>query len=152
MKAFDKFLDVLGFSEVQEEMVYEENETITEHYPEWKAHKKKAQVIPFTANKEINKVVLLEPFSFDDCQLIADHLKGKKIIILNLENIEIALARRIIDFVGGTAYALGGCLQKVGAGIIVVTPSNVDVTGDLNSVSQPKDVLAWINKITQENI
>ena len=91
MKAFDKFLDVLGFSEVQEEMVYEENETITERYPEWKAHKKKAQVIPFTTNKEINKVVfLLEPFSFDDCQLIADHLKGKKIIILNLENIEIS--------------------------------------------------------------
>jgi len=152
MKAFDKFLDVLGFSEVQEEVVYEENGTITERFPEWKSHKTKAQVVPFTANKDNHKVVLLEPQSFDDCQLISDHLKGKKIIILNLENIETVLARRIIDFVGGTAYALSGCLQKVGAGIIVVTPSNVDVAGDLNSVSQPKEVLAWINKITQENL
>lgn len=151
MKAIDKFLDILGFSEIQEETFFEENDTI-ERLPEWKHNKPKAQVLPFNANKENNKVVLLEPLTFDDCQLIADHLKGRKIIIINLENIETALGRRIIDFVGGTVYALGGCLQKVGVGIIIVTPSNVDISGDLNSVSQPKEVLAWINKITQESI
>jgi len=150
MKGLDKFLDILGFSEVQEETIFEENET-PERFPEWRNNKGKGQVVPFTSNKENNKVILLEPLNFDDCQLIADHLKSKKIIIINLENIETALARRIIDFIGGTAYALGGCLQRVGVGIIIVTPSNVEISGDLNSVTQPKEVLAWINKITQES-
>lgn len=150
MKVLDKFLDIMGFSEVQEEVIYEGNEA-TEYLPEWKTHKTKGQVVPFTTNKDNNKVVLLEPLSFDDCQLISDHLKSRKIIIINLENIETAVARRIIDFVGGTAYALGGCLQKVGAGIIIATPSNVDISGDINNVSQPKEVFAWINKITQNS-
>ncbi|MGI6587567.1 MAG: cell division protein SepF [Peptococcia bacterium] len=147
MKALDKFLDIMGFSEVQEEVVFEEDEP-REYLPVWKSPKTKGQVVPFTANKN-NKVILLEPLSFDDCQLISDHLKGRKIIIINLENMEISLARRIIDFVGGTAYALGGCLQKVGTGTIIATPSNVDISGDMNSVSQPKEVFAWINKISE---
>ena len=113
-----------------------------------KSPKSKGQVIPITANRN-SKVVLLEPLVFDDCQLISDHLKGRKIIIINLENMEAALARRIIDFVGGTAYALGGCLQKVGSGTIIATPSNVDVSGGISSVSQPKEVFAWINKIVE---
>lgn len=147
MKVLDKFLDIMGFSEVQEDVVFEGNE-LMEDLPDWKVHKTKGQVVPFVANKN-NKVILLEPLSFDDCQLVSDHLKGRKIVIINLENIETSLARRIIDFVGGTAYALGGCLQKVGTGTIIATPSNVDVSGDINNVSQPKEVFAWISKITQ---
>lgn len=147
MKALDKFLDIMGFSEVREETFFEEN-NVSEYTPEWKPTKGKGQVIPITANKN-STVVLLEPHVFEDCQLIADHLKGRKIIIINLENVEGTLARRIIDFIGGSIYALGGCLQKVGMGTIIATPSNVDIAGDLSSVSQPKEVFAWINKIIE---
>jgi len=122
-----------------------------EEIPEWKPRKSsRAQVVPFNnSNKEVIKVVLSEPVSFDDCQQIADSLKNKRTVIINLESLEMGLARRIIDFVGGTAYALGGTLQKIGAGIIIVVPSNVDISGDINSMTQPKEVFAWISKLNQ---
>ncbi|HHX95998.1 MAG TPA: cell division protein SepF [Clostridia bacterium] len=150
MRALDRFLDIMGFSEVEEEIHFEEEET-PEYFSRWKQPaKNKGQVIPL-ASKRSNQVVLLEPLAFDDCQLIADHLKGSKIIVINLESVDGGLARRIIDFVGGTTYALGGCLQKVGSGTIIATPNNVDISGDLNSVSQPKEVFAWINKIINQD-
>jgi cell division inhibitor SepF len=93
----------------------------------------------------------MEPLSFDDCQQISDNLKNKRIVIINLENMDMIMARRIIDFVGGSIYALGGCMQKVGSGIIIAAPNNVDISGEINKISQPKEVFAWINNITSGN-
>lgn len=149
MKVFDKFLDVMGFTEVQEEVVAEEEIDLPEIIPEPKNRKSRGQVLPFQSSKDQVKVVLIEPVEFDDCQQIADNLKNKRTVLINLENIDLNLARRIIDFVGGTAYALGGTLQKVGSGIIVVVPSNVDISGDISSMTQPKEVFAWISKVNQ---
>ena len=149
MKVVDKFLDILGFTEIKEDEDLEEDNSL-EEIPEWKPRKSRAQVVPFNnSNKEVIKVVLLEPLSFDDCQQIADNLKNKRTVIINLENLEMGLARRIIDFVGGTAYALGGTLQKIGAGIIIAVPNNVDISGDISSMTQPKEVFAWISKLNQ---
>ncbi|MCR4441146.1 MAG: cell division protein SepF [Peptococcaceae bacterium] len=151
MKVFDRFLDLVGFTEVKEEVVVEEESPLDE-VPEWKPSRKtRGQVVPLNTSKEQIKVVLIEPAAFDDCQQIADSLKNKRTVIINLENIDLGLARRIIDFVGGTAYALGGALQKIGSGIIIAVPSNVDISGDIHSMSQPKEVFAWINKLTQGN-
>lgn len=148
MGVVDKFLDIMGFTEVREEVITEQ-ENYVEELPDRTARKPKGQVVPFNAGKEQIRVVLIEPVVFDDCQQIADSLKGKRTVIINLENMDLGTARRIIDFVGGTAYALGGTLQKIGAGIIIAVPSNVDISGDLASMSQPKEILAWINKINQ---
>lgn len=147
MKVFDKFLDVMGFTEIKEEIV--EESPITEEIPELRTRKGKGQVVPFNASKDQIKVVLIEPTSFDDCQQIADSLKSKKTVIINLENSDIIMARRVVDFVGGTTYALGGTLQKIGSGIIIALPSNADISGDINAMTQPKEVFAWINKLTQ---
>lgn len=152
MKVMDKFLDVMGFGgESREDNFVEDNEPFEQLTPEWRPNRARGQVVPIMSTKEQHKVILLEPHNFDDCQQISDHLKSKKIILINLENIDKAMARRIIDFVGGTAYALEGCLQKVGAGIIVAAPNNVDISGELNSENQPKEVFAWINNITQSS-
>lgn len=151
MKVLDKFLDIMGFTEVREEEEPEEHHPL-EEIPEWKTRKPRGQIVPLTTNttnKEQLRVVLLEPVTFDDCQQIADNLKNKRTVIINLENMELNLARRIIDFVGGTAYALGGTLQKIGAGIIIAVPSNVDISGDVNTFTQPKEVFAWINKLNE---
>jgi len=148
MKVVDKFLDIMGFTEIKEEVITEQ-ETIIEDAAEYKPRKPKGQLFPLNTNKEQIKVVLIEPIVFDDCQQIADSLKNKRTVIINLENMDLVTARRIIDFVGGTAYALGGTLQKIGAGIIIVVPNNVDISGDINSMSQPKEVFAWINKLNQ---
>lgn len=147
MKVFDKFLDVMGFTEIREEIVPEENPV--EDLPEFKVRKGKGQVVPFNTGKDQMKVVLIEPASFDDCQQISDNLKAKRTVIINLENSDLIMARRVVDFVGGTAYALGGTLQKIGAGIIIALPNNVDISGDINAMTQPKEVFAWINKLSQ---
>jgi cell division inhibitor SepF len=149
MKVLDKFLDVMGFSEERDDFI-DEVESVDVFQEIKPSRKTRGQVLPFTSRDQ-NRVVLIEPLSFDDCQQISDHLKSKRIVIINLENIDIMMARRVIDFVGGTTYALGGCMQKVGAGIIIAAPSNVDISGDINNMSQPKEVFAWINKITQSS-
>jgi cell division inhibitor SepF len=148
MGVVDKFLDIMGFTEIREEVITDQ-ENMLDDMPEVKQRKSKGQLVPFNTSKDQIKVVLIEPVVFDDCQQISDSLKNKRTVIINLENMDISTARRIIDFVGGTAYALGGTLQKIGAGIIIAVPSNVDISGDINSMSQPKEVFAWINKLNQ---
>lgn len=147
MGVVEKFLDIMGFTEVSEEG--EDNEiNPLEDLPDWKS-RRKGQIVPLHNNKDQVKVVLLEPNTFEDCQQISDNLKHKRTVIINLENMDLTLARRIIDFVGGTAYALGGTLQKIGTGIIIAVPNNVDISGEINNMTQPKEVLAWINKVNQ---
>lgn len=150
MKVLDKFLDIMGFTEREEDFVEEPSQL--EEIAEPKKRKSKGHLVPFSSSgsggKEPLRVVLLEPEEFDDCQQIADNLKNKRTVIINVEALDLALARRIIDFVGGVAYAMGGTLQKIGAGIIIAVPNNVDISGDIN-ITQPKEVFAWINKINQ---
>lgn len=151
MKVMDKFFDFLGFTETREEIITDETPFI-EEIPDWKGKRNKGHVVPFNtgSNKEQIRVVLLEPEDFDDCQQISDNMKNKRTVIINLEHMDIAMARRVIDFVGGTAYALGGTLQKIGTGIIIAVPNNVDISGDISNITQPKEVFAWINKINAE--
>jgi cell division inhibitor SepF len=74
------------------------------------------------------KLVVFEPQGFDDVQPIVDHLKNRRPVILNMEEIEKSLARRITDFVGGAVYALDGAVQKVSTSIMLFTPANVEVS------------------------
>ncbi len=148
MKVIDRIFDIMGFTEISEEVVTEEN-TPFEGIQEIRPRKSKGQIVPLNANKTGLKVVLLEPETFDECQMIADNLKNNRTVIINLENLDYNLARRVIDFVGGTAYALGGALQKVGSGIVIAVPSNVDISGDIKNMTQPKEIFAWINKLNQ---
>jgi cell division inhibitor SepF len=151
---FDKFMDVMGLGDEVEEEIIEEREDVQE---DWGSSSRKAarsnKVVPITSSaKDSLRVVLVEPTSFDDCQLISDHLKAKRSVIINLEALDLQVARRIIDFVGGTAYALDGSMQKAGGSIFVAVPSHVEITGDLLNISQPKEVIPWINQIHHEDI
>lgn len=74
------------------------------------------------------KVMVVEPFTFDDAQHIADHLKNRKPVVVNFENTEKEVAKRMVDFISGTTYAVSGTIQKVGNNIFLCAPSNVDVT------------------------
>lgn len=154
MGIFDKFMDVMGLGDEVEEEIIEEREDVQE---DWGSSSRKAarsnKVVPITSSaKDSLRVVLVEPTSFDDCQLISDHLKAKRSVIINLEALDLQVARRIIDFVGGTAYALDGSMQKAGGSIFVAVPSHVEITGDLLNISQPKEVIPWINQIHHEDI
>lgn len=75
------------------------------------------------------KMILLEPRAFSESQQIADHLKKRNTVVVNMKRVTADQAKRIVDFLSGTVYALGGDLQKIGAGIFLCTPKNVNVEG-----------------------
>ena len=77
------------------------------------------------------KVVLVKPERFENASEIADHLKEKRTVVLNLESTNKDVARRLIDFLSGVAYAGEGKIKKVAISTYIITPYNVDILGDL---------------------
>ena len=78
------------------------------------------------------KMILLEPRAFSESQQIADHLKMRNTVVVNLKRVTSDQAKRIVDFLSGTVYAIGGDLQKIGGGIFLCTPKNVNVEGTIS--------------------
>ena len=90
------------------------------------------------SNKVVNiraatqlQVVLVKPDKFDDASAIADHLREKRTVVLNLESTNKEIARRLLDFLSGVAYANEGKIKKVAISTYIITPYNVDILGDL---------------------
>jgi len=79
-----------------------------------------------------NKMILIEPRAYSESQTIADHLKKRNSVVVNLKRVTSDQAKRIIDFLTGTIYAIGGDLQKLGNGIYLCTPKNVSVQGKMS--------------------
>ena len=77
------------------------------------------------------KVVLVKPERFETASEIADHLKEKRTVVINLESTHKDIARRLIDFLSGVAYASEGKIKKVAASTYIITPYSVDIQGDL---------------------
>ncbi|MGN0153761.1 MAG: cell division protein SepF [Lachnospiraceae bacterium] len=82
-------------------------------------------------NRSSSQVYVIKPQEFNEAQKVTDYLKEGKMIVINMEGIEVHAAQRIIDFIGGACYALDGSLQAISANIFIAAPQNVDVTGDL---------------------
>ena len=80
-----------------------------------------------------NQMILVEPRAYSESQTIADHLKSKNTVVVNLKRVTAAQAKRIIDFLTGTLYAIGGDLQQIGPGIYLCTPKNVTVQGKITT-------------------
>ena len=78
------------------------------------------------------KMILLEPRAFSESQQIADQLKMRNTVVVNMKRVTSEHAKRIIDFLSGTVYAIGGDLQKIGVGIFLCTPKNVNVEGSIS--------------------
>ena len=90
------------------------------------------------SNKVVNiraatqlQVVLVKPEKFEDASAIADHLREKRTVVLNLESTNKEIARRLLDFLSGVAYANEGKIKKVAISTYIITPYNVDILGDL---------------------
>lgn len=77
------------------------------------------------------QVVLVKPERFENASEIADHLKYKRTVVLNLESTNKDIARRLLDFLSGVAYANEGQIKKVALSTFIITPYNVDIQGDL---------------------
>lgn len=80
-----------------------------------------------------NTVYVIKPQDFNEAQSVTDYLREGRAIVVNLEGIDINVAQRVIDFIGGSCYALDGTLQAISANIFIAAPDAVDVSGDLRS-------------------
>ena len=95
-----------------------------------KAEERHNKVVNIHATTQL-KVVLVKPERFENASEIADHLKEKRTVVLNLESTNKDVARRLIDFLSGVAYAGEGKIKKVAANTYIITPYSVDIMGDL---------------------
>ncbi len=110
------------------------------------AVREKAREVPYEKsaeserrnNKVVNihtttqlQVVLVKPDRFEAASEIADHLRDKRTVVLNLESTQKEIARRLLDFLSGVAYANEGKIKKVAISTYIITPYNVDIIGDL---------------------
>lgn len=85
------------------------------------------------------KMILLEPRAFSESQQIADHLKKRNSVVVNLKRVTSDQAKRIIDFLSGCIYAIGGTMQKIGVGIYLCAPKNVNVQGKISEDNSKDD-------------
>ena len=118
-KFFEKFS---GNNNDDEEMEYEDSENALNKL-----------------GKKDNTMILLEPRAYSESQQIADYLKSNSSVVVNLRRVTPDQAKRIVDFLSGTLYAIEGGLEKLGGGIFLCTPVNVPVEG---KISDDKDVKA----------
>ena len=95
------------------------------------------QVLNMSSGKQ--EVVLFHAKTFDDAAKAADELRRKKAVILNMENVDKSLTRRVVDFLSGAVYALDGRVKKVAQCTYLFCPHNMDVVGDLENVRTETD-------------
>ena len=97
------------------------------------------------------KMMLLEPRAFSESQQIADYLKKQTAVVVNMKRVTPELARRIVDFLSGTLYAIGGDMQKLGGGIFLCTPSSVKVEGKISESDKEKPAKSDKDKDKEED-
>ena len=95
-----------------------------------KVEDRRNKVVNIHATTQL-KEVLVKPERFENASEIADHLKDKRTVVLNLESTNKDIARRLVDFLSGVAYAGEGKIKKIAANTYIITPYHVDIEGDL---------------------
>ena len=96
----------------------------------------KQNVVSLQSNQKSSKLVITEPKSYQETQLIADELKSRRAVLVNLQKVDYEQGRRIVDFLSGTVYAVGGDIQRIGENIFLCTPDNVEVTGSISELEE----------------
>ena len=138
----------LKLVEDDEEELFEEEEIITKRTKALKepeetpALPKRGKIVNIHTTTQL-KVVVVQPESFEDSKEIADHLKTKKPIVVNLEKIDQDIAKKIINFLSGAVYALDGNIQKISAGIFLIVPYNMGIMGDFKDELRDKVIFPF---------
>lgn len=126
-----KFLNFVGLEEVEDEE-YEGETEETRSSTDWEEEvpkRKRGGVVSLPASRNL-RVVVMHPRTLEEGQAIADQVKGRRPVIVNLDLAEERAGQRLLNFLSGVAYALDGGLRKVGDNIFLLTPSNVEVASE----------------------
>ena len=144
---FNRILDAVGLEEEEyegEEMMEEEDDDFFEEESmeqedlrSSRRRQSKDVGLPNSAAKM--RMLVFQPSSYEEAESIIDNLKARKPVIMNLDDLEVELGQRILDFVGGAVYSLNGDIKKVARSIFVVVPSNVDVTQNVDDHSSGRE-------------
>ena len=97
-----------------------------------KEEQQSARVVSLQSAKKSSKVILVEPRVYAEAQDISEHLKNKRAVVVNLQRIDREQGIRIVDFLSGTVYAIGGDIQRIGTDIFLCVPENVEVAGAIS--------------------
>lgn len=150
MNIFDKFLSIMRLDDEDdyEDDFFDEDDDF-EEAPKKSLLKKRQVEDSYEEKKPISKVTpirqssrrganmevcVIKPTAVDEAREIIETLLGGRTVILNLEGLDIEIAQRIIDFSSGASFAINGNLQKISNYIFLVTPTNVDISGDLQDL------------------
>ena len=154
MGVLDKLLNVMKLSDMEDEYdgedYYDDDEPVEnikkapvihreDTYEDEKPAKKVSQkVTPIRSVKRAPgpgmEVCVIKPTSVDDAREITETLLNNQTVVLNLENLDVEIAQRIIDFASGSTYAISGNLQKISNYIFIITPACVDISGDFQEI------------------
>lgn len=134
MGLVDKIKDLTGFGDYDYEDEFEEEEF--EEVSESKVRSKplvtkKNKVVPIGAQEGQNRIVVLKPKCFNNSTEVADELKQRRPVIIDVGALDPDEARRVVDFIAGTVYGVDGNMQKVSGGIFLATPNHVDIMGEV---------------------
>jgi cell division inhibitor SepF len=126
---------------VEEEI---EDDHVEEPAPKQQRSDKKQEqgnVVSLKSAKSSSKMVLSEPSSYNEAQDIADELVNRRAVVINLQRVDHQQAKRIVDFLSGTVYAIGGDIQKLGTQTFLCTPDNVEISGSISEmIAQEEDI------------
>ena len=150
MGVFDKFLDIMKLNDddYDDDEFYDDDDFADDGDFEEKprrsffgkknnkpsASSKVTPMRPAAKHGGNMEVCVVKPTSVDDSREITETLLAGRTVILNLEGMDLEIAQRIIDFISGAAFAISGNLQKISSYIFLVTPTNVDISGDLQDL------------------
>jgi cell division inhibitor SepF len=145
VKLVDKVLGFIGFEDEDIEPEEKQNHGEVQEEPGWqrKKDREKGTVVSLQHAQRQVRVVVVEPRSFEEVKEITDNLKNRRPVILNLEQADAELARRVVDFVRGAPYALSGSQQKVGNGVFLFVPANMDIANELKEGNREKGIFSW---------
>jgi len=143
-KVINKVMGFLGMAEEEEDEVQEvENEEENMDIETLMgANKKQSKVVNIHTSTS-TKVVIIKPDDFDEATTISDNLKSRKIVVVNTTALDPKVGQRLLDFVGGVCYALGGDLQQIEKGVYIISPSNIEVNNDLKNELSSKGIFNW---------
>ena len=131
MGLVDKIKNFVAPEEEEDEEVLEYDDEEVETISQYEAPKSQVKKVASDT-----KMVLFEPRSFDEAEEIARHLKSRRAAVVNLHKLQRDYAQRTIDFLTGVVVALDGSIQKIGHNVILCTPQNVGVDGEINLDSE----------------
>ena len=145
-KVLAKVKSLLGFEDYEEYEDYEDEEyekDMNDDEAEPVITNKKNSKVVNIHTSSAAKVTITKPVDYEEATEICEALKNRRIVLVNTTVLELKIAQRLLDFISGSCYALGGELQQIEIGVYLLSPSNVEVTNELKNELSSKALFNW---------